>query len=55
MLAAETLQYREEQALAENQEAVREMVLKSLDDMKQRKGRDFNKFFDELERRYVND
>ena len=54
MSVVDTIQYKEEMALAENQKAIREMVLKSLEDKEEGRGQDFNKFFDELERRYHN-
>lgn len=53
MATVETLKYKEE--LEENQSAVRKMVMDSLDDVKAGKGRDFNEFFDELEKRYQNE
>ena len=46
------LQY--EQELSENQRTIREMVLESVKDIKAGKGRDYNEFFDELEKRYRN-
>ena len=48
MTSAEVLAY--EKKLEENQRAVRQLVLDSLEDMKAGKGRDFNEFFDELEK-----
>jgi len=46
------LQY--EQELKENESNIREMVLESVKDIKAGKGRDYNEFFDELEKRYKN-
>ena len=48
MTSAEVLAY--EKKLEENQRAVCQVVLDSLEDMKAGKGRDFNEFFDELEK-----
>lgn len=47
MISAEVLAYEKE--LEENQKAVRQLVLDSLEDVKAGKGRDFNEVFDELE------
>lgn len=52
MTSAEVLAYEKE--LEENQKVVRQLVLDSLEDMKAGKGRDFNEFFDELEKKYQN-
>lgn len=52
MAVAEALKYREE--LEENQRMIRQMVKDSLEDVKAGKGRDYNEFFDELEKRYQN-
>lgn len=40
--------------ISENQQ-IREMVIESYRDITTGKGRDCNKFFDELEKRYTND
>ena len=52
MISAEVLAYEKE--LEENQRTVRQMVLISLEDVRAGKGRDFNEFFDELEKKYQN-
>lgn len=52
MTAAEVLAYEKE--LEENQRTVRQMVLDSLEDVREGKGRDFNEVFDELEKKYQN-
>lgn len=52
MTSAEVLAYEKE--LEENQRTVRQMVLDSLEDVRAGKGRDFNEFFDELEKKYQN-
>ena len=52
MTSAEVLEY--EKKLEENQRTVRQMVLDSLEDVRAGKGRDFNEFFDELEKKYQN-
>ena len=52
MTSAEVLAYEKE--LEENQKFVRQLVLDSLEDMRAGKGRDFNEFFDELEKKYQN-
>ena len=51
MSAAEALKYKE--ALKENRKSVRDMILQSVDDIRKGRGRDYNEFFDELERRYI--
>ncbi len=48
--AQQILDYRKE--VDDNQKQVREMVMKSYRDMAAGKGRDYNEFFDELEKRY---
>lgn len=52
MAATDILTYQKE--LEENQRAVRQMVLDSLEDVRAGKGRDFNEVFDELEKKYQN-
>lgn len=52
MTSAEMLAYEKE--LEENQRTVRQMVLDSLEDVRAGKGRDFNEFFDEVEKKYQN-
>ncbi len=48
--AQQILDYRKE--VDDNQKQVREMVMESYRDMAAGKGRDYNEFFDELEKRY---
>ncbi len=48
--AQQTLDYRKE--IDDNQQQVREMVMESYRDIATGKGRDYNEFFDELEKRY---
>lgn len=52
-LAQQGLDYRRE--IDENQKQIREMVMESYCDIAERKGRDCNEFFEELEKRYSND
>lgn len=47
------LDYQKE--IDENQQQIRKMVMESYHDIKAGKGRDCNAFFDELEKRYMND
>lgn len=47
------LDYRRE--IDENQKQIREMVMESFRDIGAGKGRDYNEFFDELEKRYTNE
>ena len=49
----QALDYRRE--IDENQKQVREMVMESYRDIAAGKGRDYNEFFEELEKRYNND
>ncbi len=48
--AQQILDYRKE--IDDNQKQVREMVMESFRDIAAGKGRDYNEFFDELEKRY---
>ena len=42
-----------EKEMNENQKAIRDRVLESMSDIKSGKGRDYNDFFDELEKKYT--
>ncbi len=48
--AQQTLDYRKD--IDDNQKQIREMVMESYRDIAAGKGRDYNEFFDELEKRY---
>lgn len=50
MGAVQAIDYEKE--LQEEQETVRNRILASMKDIKAGKGRDYNEFFDELEKKY---
>jgi len=43
-----------EQEIKDNQKVIRDRVLESMKDIEAGKGRDYNEFFDELEKKYTN-
>ena len=52
MEAVRVIDYEEE--LRDNQKVIRDRILDSMKDIKAGKGRDYNEFFDELEKKYNN-
>jgi hypothetical protein len=50
-LAQQINEYKRE--IDENEKHIREMVLDSYRDIEDGKGRDYNEFFDELEKKYL--
>jgi len=43
-----------EREFEENQKIIRDRILESMKDISNNSGRDYNEFFDELEKRYTN-